>query len=1629
MLSYRPASGLAPLFPTIISCVVTNALVDRLIQDAALQAPDVSPGFVAALFGRAAPEDLASFTASALAAFAKAAFAHLSDARPPGRHDLRIFDLPVDNGRGNTVIEVVNDNMPFLLDSTLAEIAEHGLDLRLVVHPILAVERDSLGRLTQFVPDVGTAAPTLRRESLIHVQVGRIVDPGIADHLREGLDKVYRDVRVSVEDWQAMRARVGAAIAEYKIDPPPLPVDEIAEAVHFLEWLENDNFTFLGLREYRLEGTVTNDSSFNLDAVGGTGLGTLRDPNVRVLRRGRELVTVTPEVLEFLHEPLALIIAKANVKSRVHRRVHMDYVGIKMFSHDGRLEGELRLVGLFTSSAYTSSAQSIPYVRLKVSRVLAAADLDPSGHSGKVLMTVLESYPRDELFQVDMPTLINFSGEIARLYERPRLRVLPRTDRFDRFVSIMTFIPRDRYDTSVRQRVGEYLCRIYKGRLSAAYPFYPEGPLVRTHYIIGRDEGKTPQVPREELESAITGIVRTWSDALRAYLVGVAGDRGRWLAQKYAAAFSAAYREAFEASEAPADMAIIERLSDTRPNSFVIHRRAGSDPSRINLKVFSRGSPLPLSSRVPLLEHMGFRVVSEQTFDILAREDEHRVWLHDMALERSRGGDIDVAALAPKIEATLVAIFRGDAESDGYNALVLNASLGWRDVSLLRALSRYLRQVRTGLSQDYMWQTMVTHVNVAQLLIKLFYQRFDPRLAIDPDDRARQEAALSQQIETALSQVSSLDEDRILRRFRNLVQAAVRTNYFQIDEDGQPTTILAFKFRSGQIDNLPLPRPLYEIAVYSPRVEGIHLRFGPVARGGLRWSDRPQDFRTEILGLGKAQQVKNAVIVPVGAKGGFVPKQLPPPAQREAWMNEGIVAYKLFVTSLLKLTDNIEAGAIVPPKQVVRHDGDDPYLVVAADKGTATFSDIANALSADHHFWLGDAFASGGSAGYDHKKMGITARGAWEAVKRHFREIDTDIQKTSITVAGIGDMSGDVFGNGMLLSQKLKLVAAFDHRDIFLDPEPDTLRSYDERARLFALPRSSWQDYDRTVISRGGGVFSRHAKVIPVSPEMRALLGIIADAATPQEIMVAILKARVDLLWFGGIGTYVRAVTENDESVGDRANDAIRIVGADLRCRVIGEGANLGMTQLARIEAATLGVRLNTDAIDNSAGVNTSDVEVNIKIALSGPLRDGALDLTGRNALLSSMTNAIAALVLRNNYMQTLAISLTQRLGVSDMALQRRLMHSLEIAGRLDRGVEFLPDDAALRARERAGQSLTRPELAVLLAYSKLALKDELLASNVPDDPYFLKELFGYFPVALTTRFPEAIRQHRLRREIVATTLANAVINRGGPTVIRRLADETGASAPEIVRSFAAVVDSFGIDGLMSEIDALDGQLSGPVQLELYASVQHLLLSRLVWFLRNVDYARGLDPVIQKFRQGVEDLMACLPKIVPPAWVDEQAVRIQLLVARQVPQPLAYRLAILGDLAAAPDIVLVAAAAAGTISGVAATFFAVDETFGLGALIAAGRTVPVADEYDRLAGERAVTEIEVSRRRLTTDIIAYGPTCVATGEALVQEWIQRRGEAVARVMKAIAEAASAPLTVSRLVVAASRVGELLQQRH
>ena len=1571
--------------------------------------PHVATGFAAQLYGRAVPEDLLHYGPADLAMLAAHAYALLAE-RTPGTAKIRCEKVMLaDSGERKAigVVEIVNDDMPFLLDSVMGELSERRLPVRLVAHPVLDVQRESGRLVTIGGPGAGA------RESFIHLHVDGLDDEAACADLTKALEAILAEVRLAVVDWRPMLDRVNGIVADLKTNPPPLPVDELAEAIQFLQWLLADNFTFLGVRNYRFEN---DDLVPDFD----NALGIMRQRELRVLRRGSELLEMTPEIMAFLKEPRPLIVAKANIHARVHRRVYLDYIGVKHFDAAGNLVGEQRIVGLFTSTAYTRAAHGIPYLRRKLASVESRAGFDPGSHSGKALANVLEHYPRDELFQVDENTLYQNAIAILQLDERPRVRVLPRRDRFDRFVSVLVYVPRERYDSDIRAKIGTYLASIFVGRVSAYYPFFPEGPLVRVHYIIGRSGGAPVDIPRVKLESEVGDIVRTWSDGLADALALVhPPEKTRELYGRYRDAFSAGFRDGYAPTVAAGDIRVIDGLSEERPLGVDFHHRLEEEQRAVGLKVWSYAEPVPLSDRVPVLENMGFRVVDERTYHI--QPGGHAgAWFHDMLLERRDGAAIELDDGKARLEAAFLMVMRGQAESDGYNALTLIGGLGWRDVALIRTVSRFLRQARVPYSQDYMWATLVKHSAIAAEIVALFHARFDPR---GNDGRDAKQKEIAARIDAELAKVDSLDEDRILRLFVNAVQSGIRTNFYQVDGNGQPKAQIAIKFESRKLTELPLPRPLYEIFVYSPRVEGVHLRFGKVARGGIRWSDRPQDFRTEILGLVKAQQVKNAVIVPVGAKGGFVPKLMPKAPTREQFQAEGVATYKLFISTLLDITDNIDAdGKLVKPVNVVRHEGDDPYLVVAADKGTATFSDIANGLAIEHGYWLGDAFASGGSAGYDHKAMGITARGAWESVKRHFREMDVNIHETPFTAVGVGDMSGDVFGNGMLREDTTRLLAAFDHRDIFIDPDPDPKAAFAERQRLFNLPRSSWQDYDKSLISKGGGVYPRSSKEIHLSPEAQQLFGV-AASVTPQALMKAILKAKVDLLFFGGIGTYIRAATETDEAVGDRANDSIRITGADLNCKVVGEGANLGMTQRGRIETALRGIRLNTDAIDNSAGVNTSDVEVNIKIALSTPVRAGALTTENRNALLAEMTDEVARLVLRNNYQQTLALSLAQRRGLEDFGFQQRLMHILEQRGELDRAVEYLPDEMALGERRKRNAPLTRPELAVLLAYAKLSLYSELLESDVPDDPYLGRELNRYFPKEMTERYPDALQSHRLRREIIATQLTNSMINRGGATLIVRIADQTGASSASIAAAFAAVRQSYEMVALNSEIDALDNKVKGDVQLSLYAAVQNLLLDRIVWFLRNVDLHKGLDAIVAHYREGIAQVEAALATALSKPAQAARDARADEFIRNGVPEDVAHRIADFVELKAAPDIVLVADRAQKPVAEVTATYFATEAFFQLDRVAGAVPNIVVADYFDRLALDRALDSIGDAERRLTAAMVGNGHA----GAGAVEEWVKPRQTEVERIRAAIHEIAGSGLTLSKLSVAASLLGDLARE--
>ncbi|MET0437452.1 MAG: NAD-glutamate dehydrogenase domain-containing protein, partial [Devosia sp.] len=1245
-------------------------------------------------------------------------------------------------------------------------------------------------------------------------------------------------------------------------------------------------------------------------------------------------------------------------------------------------------------------------IRRKVAEVMRKSGLDPLGHAGRALLSALDSYPRDEMFQIDTGLLAEFSEAIAALYDRPRVRVLPRIDRFDNFVSILVFVPRDRYDGDVRARITRYLAEIYDGRVSAYYPNFPEGDLVRLHVIIGRLGGVTPNPSRTELESRVEALTQDFSDLLQKAAPDPAAI------SDYRSAFSQAYQSRNSAEDALGDIAVLREVHEGGI-ALKLRSRQGAEGA-LGLKFYAKGGAIPLSDRVPMLEHFGFKVIDERTYTLVPRDGVER-FIHDMVLAPSNGAELDVAARGAAIEAGLLAVWAGAAESDQLNTLVTQAGLDWTDAALLRSFSRYLRQIGISYSQRYIAQVLVTQAEAAKALVTLFGALHDPKL----ESRGMAEAAARDIIAAQLEATASLDEDTIIRRFLNLVDASLRTNSFQRDADGQRRPALAIKYDSAKVEGMVAPRPYREISVYSPRVEGIHLRFGAIARGGLRWSDRPEDFRTEVLGLVKAQQVKNAVIVPVGAKGGFVPKRLVSGMARDAFMAEGTESYKIFIGSLLDVTDNLIDGDVVPPAETMRRDGDDPYLVVAADKGTASFSDTANAIAISRGFWLGDAFASGGSVGYDHKKMAITARGGWEAVKRHFREMDRNIQAEPFTVVGVGDMSGDVFGNGMLLSPEIRLLAAFDHRDIFFDPTPDAAVSLAERKRLFALPRSSWQDYDKGLISAGGGVFSRSLKVIPLSEEMQALLGLKKATASPNEVMRAILSAQVDLLWFGGIGTYIKAAEEDDASVGDRANDAIRVTADQVRAKVVGEGANLGVTQRGRIAYALRGGRINTDAIDNSAGVNSSDLEVNIKIALAPVVAAGTLDEEARVAFLASMTDEVAALCLRNNYLQGLALSLAERAGTSELPDHRVLIEGLEERGRLDRAVEFLPSDAVLDARAAQGKGLTRPELAVILAYAKLSLFDDLVAGRAIDTPYLAGELFRYFPQKLHEAYPAAVEGHRLKREVIATVLANAMINRGGPAFVSELMAATSASAGEVALAYAAVRDVYGLTSLYAGIDALDNKVPGSLQLALYAKVEALLYREALWFLRNGNVgASDVAALVERHKTGVETLRGAGVGLLSDKERDALSTRVSALVEHGVDAELAQRIGELPVIGNASDIVLVAERAGVSIEAAAAAFFGAAGQFDLFRIVEEGRNIALADRFDRMALDRALANLMRALRDLTADVLEAGDIAM---------WRGQHEAGIARTVKAVTELTGGAATVSRLSVAAGLLADLARE--
>jgi glutamate dehydrogenase len=1513
---------------------LTDAVCSRVREHLNGGDAELAEAFARQLYRWVAPEDVADRDTLDLYGLALGHF-NFARERKPGTPKVRVYN-PRFEEHGwqstHTAVEIVTDDMPFLIDSVSMELNRRGCGVHLIIHPVLSVRRDDAGRLLEILPPNEALEDGAIKESVIHAEVARQTNPDRLHELEQHLQRVIGEVRCAVEDWQAMRGKALEAADDLRGEDP--------EAAAFLDWLADDNFTFLGYRD-----------------PDGTGLGILRDDQDEDPAEG------------LVADSRGITLTKANTRSPVHRAAYLDFVGV----------AERCFLGLYTHTAYRASPTEIPILRRRVAAVLEQAAFPAGSHNEKGLLEILDTYPRDELFQISDDELFETAMGILHLGERQRLRLFARRDPFGRFFSMLVFVPRDRFNTENRRRI-EAILRRATGASSIDYTTrVSESVLVRLHFVAYAEPGSGADFDAREVEMMLVAATRSWADDLEEALVDELGEaRGGDLFQRYGDAFPAAYRADWVARSALADIVHIEELPEADGLGISLYRPLEAGPRMLRAKLFRAGRPLMLSDVLPLFENMGVEVADERPYAIVPRGRDG-VWIYDFGLTYPGEGDLSVDGIRESFQDTFVRVWRDDVENDSYNRLVLGGALTWREITVLRAVGKYLRQARITYSDSYVERAVVTHPEIARLLVALFQARFDPRRT---DREDADEVAAS--IEEAIDAVESLDQDQILRMFLGVIQAILRTNYFQTGPT-EAASHLSFKLNPAELRWLPQPRPRFEIFVYSPRTEGVHLRGGPVARGGIRWSDRREDFRTEVLGLMKAQMVKNAVIVPVGAKGGFVVKR--PPPKREQLPEEVVACYQTFIRGLLDLTDDIDGGEVVPPANVVRYDGDDPYLVVAADKGTATFSDIANGIALEEGFWLGDAFASGGSTGYDHKKMGITARGAWESVKRHFRELGTDVQSEDFTVVGIGDMSGDVFGNGMLLSRHIRLVGAFNHRHVFIDPSPDPERSFEERRRLFELPGSTWDDYDREAISAGGGVYDRAAKLVRLSPEAREALGIEEESLKPNELVRALLRAPVDLLWNGGIGTYVKAGSETHADAGDKANDAVRVDASELRAKVIGEGGNLGVTQLGRIEYALAGGRVNTDAIDNSGGVDCSDREVNIKILLDAVVESGDLTEKQRNELLVEMTDAVAALVLQDNYEQTETLSLAEANAASMLDVHQRFLRFLETRRSLDRELEALPDDEEIGERKRDHGGLTRPEIAALLAYSKIDLHEALLESDVPEDPYLSAELERYFPGPLPERFGEQMRAHRLERQIVATQVVNNMLHGGGTTFAFRLHEETGAPASQIARAYACAREIFEMRPLWAEIENLDCKCDAAVQIDLLLEGRRLVERASRWLLGNRPRQLDIASTVRHFRPGAMTLYASITRLLSPEDAEPLARRADELREQGVPEDLATRVAALPIMFSALDIVVVADERKLDVDHVAAVHFRLGSRLGLHWLRDQIVALPRDNRWRARARAALRDDLFAIHREITSEVLRSAPPG-ADPEALVGGWIE-----------------------------------------
>jgi glutamate dehydrogenase len=1491
----------------------------------------------------------------------------------------------------HTIVEIITKDMPFLVDSVRMAMTRENIASHLLLHCPLKIKRDTNAKISA-LSNLKAEQESSSTKTVFFIEIDRQTDTSVINAFKKELESVLVDVSIAVEDWQPTREKLIAVTKDLPNRQHVNNQNELDETVEFLDWLVKDNFTLMGYRQYELSPV---QGDYQLSGVMETSLGLMKNTTEEHTR----LLSELPEVARLeARSANLLILTKTNSVSRVHRPAHIDYVGIKRFDNQGNVIGEDRFIGLFSSSFYNNSAADVPVLKSKINRIMDMCDFAKGTHAYKAVLNILETYPRDELLQAQESELLEVATGVLQVQERDMCRLFVRKDAYGRFLSCMVYVPRERYNTALRRETQSILANAFNSDEKVEFTtYFSESTLARTHYTV-RVTDNNIEYKVKDIENNLIEAARTWEDKLQSALLESAGEaRGNELNRKYAQGFARAYKDEVLPSAAVVDIEKLEMLNDDNKLEMLFYRpQEEANSNIVRLSLFHKDEPIHLSDVMPMLENFGLRVIGETPYSVKTADGRIN-WIMDFSMLIDSKGIADFDKVSARFRAALTNVWNNRLENDGFNRLVLMGGLTGREASILRAYAKYMRQIGVTFSQSYIESTFANYPHIAAQIVALFAKKFSVKAPASEKTLDK----LSNQIYLELENVANLDDDRIIRLYVDMIVATLRTNYYQKDTTGQFKSYVSFKVQPSLIPDMPLPLPAFEIFVYSPRVEGVHLRGGKVARGGLRWSDRREDFRTEVLGLVKAQQVKNTVIVPVGSKGGFVCKQLP--SEREAFIKEGQECYKIFIRGLLDITDNIERGEIVPPVDVTRHDEDDPYLVVAADKGTATFSDIANGIADEYNFWLGDAFASGGSVGYDHKKMGITAKGAWESVKRHFREMDIDCQTTDFTVVAIGDMAGDVFGNGMLLSEHIRLQVAFNHMHIFVDPTPDASLTYPERERLFNLPRSSWEDYNKELISAGGGIFSRAAKSITLSPEMKKMLGTKKASMTPNELIKAALMMEFDLLWNGGIGTYIKNSKESDADVGDRANDALRINGSELGAKILGEGGNLGATQLGRIEFAAKGGRVNTDFIDNVGGVACSDNEVNIKILLNGLVAEGDLTRKQRDTLLYSMTDEVSELVLNDCYRQTHTLSITQSKGVSTLKEKVRFIHALEKEGKLNRAIEFIPSDEELAERAAAGKDLTRPELSVLVSYAKMVLKESLVTDEITENPYYRQLLVHSFPLPLREKFNDAMDNHPLRKEIIATKLANNIVNDMGLNFMVRMHEETGASEAEVAICYSIASAVFNMPQMWSDISDLDNQIPSTVQTEMLYQLRRTVRRATRWFLRHRNKSLSITHSIEYFEPTFADLNANLNTYM----VDTEAECIQKdaqkLIENGVPEALAINIVSLSSLFSAMDLAEIANSSGRGISMVSNTYFKLGARMGLHWFLDQITNQPVANHWQALARSSNREELDWQQRTLAEVVLNSFEGDEKNVDAQIEEWIESHDALLGRWKQMLTE--------------------------